>query len=481
MSDETDTPNILLLCSDQQHPAFVGMNPNVPVRTPTIESLAERGTYFEEAVCPVPVCNPCRASIATGYEYDRCGVPANHTDLPLDRPTYQQRLRDEAGYHVMGCGKFDLTTDFPLDITGDDRVERWGYSDAIFNPAKNNTLRRIVSDSNGGPRDPYTKYLADHDLLDNHLEDYLQRDEGATLGEPEGFNAGRWTATFPTTLPDHAYYDNWITRQGETLLERAPDDSPWFLEVNFQNPHDPWDVTEGMYETYRNPDVDFPEPVDPGQFVAPETHQEIRRNYAAMVEHLDQCVDRLLQKVEERGELEETLVVYVADHGEMLGDHGQWAKQSPLQASVGVPFVVAGPGVQNRGTVQDLATILDLHSTFLDYAGVEPAPDVDSRSMRGYLSGDVDRHRDIVYSALSSWRMVYDGQYKLVRGYDPAQRRGDDHEPQAVGRRIAARRREERPAILHEVSESETENLAQAHPDVVEDLSRRMAGFAAIE
>jgi arylsulfatase A-like enzyme len=432
---------------------------------------------FTEAVCPTPVCNPCRASIATGYEYDRCGVPSNNVDLPLDTSTYQQRLRDEADYHVMGCGKFDLTTDFPLDITGDYQVEQWGYSDAIFNPAKNNTLRRITADSNDEPRDPYTNYLIEHDLLDNHLQDYVQRDEATTMGAPENFEPSRWTATFPTTLPDHAYYDNWITRQGRTLLDRAPDDSPWFLEVNFQNPHDPWDITEEMYDMYRSPNVDFPDPTAPDQYIASKTHNEIRRNYAAMVEHLDQCVGRLLNKVEERGELDNTLIVYTADHGEMLGNHGQWAKQSPLQASVGVPFIVAGPGVASRGSVGDPVTILDLHATFLRYAGIEPAPDIDSRSMKNYLGKEVDEHRGIVHSALSSWRMVYDGQYKLIRGYDSKQRQGDDHEPQAVGPTVAERRQRERPVILHEVDKSESKNLADVEPDIVNKLSEKMDSF----
>ena len=345
-------PNILFLFTDQQRPDWLGTNPEVPVRTSNLDVLANRGTQFTNAVCPSPVCNPSRACIASGMEYDRCGVPANNVDYPLNQLMYQQRLRDQAGYHVMGCGKFDLTYDFPLGLSGSHRIEQWGFSDATFNPALNNTVRRIEKDPNSEPRDPYTKYLEENGLLGEHIQDYQRRRE-----------EGRWTVTFPTPLSDEAYYDNWITRQGLDLLADAPDDKPWFLQVNFQNPHDPWDITERMHDLYREPDVTFPSPVASDLDISAETHQEVGRNYAAMIEHLDECVGRFLNTLEERGELKEILIVFSSDHGEMLGDHEQWQKLSPLQASVGVPLIIAGPDVVSMPLREPPATILDLHAT----------------------------------------------------------------------------------------------------------------------
>ena len=112
----------------------------------------------------------------------------------------------------------------------------------------------------------------------------------------------------------------------------------------FQNPHHPWDITESMHQLYRDPDVDFPPPLHSNLEVSAADHQEVRRNFAAMVEHLDQCLGCFVERLEERGELDNTLIVFSSDHGEMLGDYSQWQKLSPLQASVGVPLMIAGPG-----------------------------------------------------------------------------------------------------------------------------------------
>jgi choline-sulfatase len=452
-----DRPNVLFVFTDQLRPDWFSWNPDVPVRTPTLERLADRGVRFDDAICPSPVCNPSRACLATGMEYDRCGVRANVEDLPLDRPTLYERLRDEAGYHVMGCGKFDLQTKFPCGLSGDHEIDRYGFSAGRFTPALNSTVQRIEGDLNDAPRDPYTAYLDQEGLLETHVEDYRRRDA-----------AGQWTATFPTPLPQEAYYDDWITRAGIDLLEQAPADQPWFLEVNLQNPHHPWDVTEEMHGWYRDPDVDFPAPVDSDLDVSAEDHQEVRRNYAAMVEHLDQCLARFLEHLEERGELEDTLVVFTSDHGEMLGDHGQWQKLSPLHASIGVPLVVAGPGVADQDPRSEPVTILDLHATFLEGAGIDPG-DVDSRSMADAFAGG-ETPREVVCSGLSSWRLAYDGRYKLIEGYDPALRTGADFEPMRIAPEHVDRRRAERETILHDLAANETENCAADHPDVVERL-----------
>jgi choline-sulfatase len=465
---ETATePNILFLFTDEQRPDWLGPDPEVPVRTPNIERLVDRGTWFRDAVCPSPVCNPSRACLASGYEYDRCGVPGNSVDYPPNRTTYYERLRDEAGYHVMGTGKWDITSGFPLGLSGNRNCEQWGFSDTRFIPAKGQTVRRIIDDPNDEPRDPYTAYLDERGSLDDIVEDYERRRAAG--------NTTKWIATYPTPLDQEEYYDEWITRAGLDLIDDAPDDEPWFLEVNFQNPHFTWDVTEEMHGWYRDPPVEFPDPVDCDLSVPPGTHQEIRRNYAAMVEHIDRCVGRFLDDLEARGELEDTLIVFSSDHGEMLGDHGQWQKLSPHQASVGVPLVVAGPDVADRDPIDDPVTILDLHATFLDYAGLD-AGDVDSRSMRDCLAGG-DTPRDVVYSGLGSWRMAYDGRYKLIEGYEPDHRYAGQFEPMAVEPENGRRRRAERPQILHDVPESESENVADENPDIVDRLAVDLDAF----
>ena len=460
-----ERPNILLVLTDQQRPDWLEMNPDIPVRTPHLRGLTKRGAWFRNAVCPSPLCVPSRSCLASGNEYDRCDVRDNGAPYHDEQTPYQRRLRDEAGYHVMGCGKFHTgnpTTaagEFVWGLSGDAAKEKWGHSEALFNSGKNGTVLAMAR--HGRPLDAYMAFLKERGEAQTHIDDYARR-----RGEGDRI----FHTTFPTPVSDEGYFDNWITANALRLLDGAPTDRPWFLEVHPQNPHHPWDITPDMHGWYRDPDVEFPQPTCPDGSVSADVHQEVRRNYAAMVEHLDLCLGKLLAKLAERDELDSTLVVFSSDHGEMLGDYGQWQKLSPLQASVGVPLVVAGPGVAGRDPSDAPVTLLDLHATFLDLAGVDPG-DVDSRSMRALFAGDVDRHREVVRSGLSAWRLVYDGRYKLIRGYDPARRTGGhEWEPMAVEPASARRLQRERPVLLYDTHGDERDDLAATHPDIVARL-----------
>ena len=125
---------------------------------------------------------------------------------------------------------------------------------------------------------------------------------------------------------------------------------------------------------------------------------------------------------EKRGESGNTIVVFSSDHGEMLGDHDRWAKQVPYRQSVGVPLLAMGPGVRSGTTSDALVSIMDLAATFLDSANVKRPDDMDSRSLRPLLEGKTRSHRGYVLSGLGSWRMAWDGRYKLIAGFDPARR-----------------------------------------------------------
>jgi choline-sulfatase len=141
----------------------------------------------------------------------------------------------------------------------------------------------------------------------------------------------------------------------------------------------------------------------------------------------------LLDELARRGALDNTLVVFSSDHGEMLGDHNGWGKSKPWQPSIGVPMVLAGPGVQPGMVHRGPATNLDLTATFLDCAGVTVPDTMDSRSLMPLLSGRTDHHRDVVVSALNDWQVAFDGRMKYVKGfgktalYDLAADPGENH------------------------------------------------------
>lgn len=392
-------------------------NRELPLRMPALAEIAARGMRFTRAMCPSPLCAPSRACLASGKEYERCAVPNNQFDYPLDQRTYYQSLRD-GGYRVAGVGKFDLhkaTMDW--GPAGDRLIHEWGFTEGIDNEGKMDALaswsghggaRRVGGEPGAaGPRGPYMKYLQSRGLAETHIEDFKGR-RGA-----HGHNA-----THPTPLPPDAYCDTWIAENGLRFLRGFPKGRPWHLVVNFNGPHSPMDVTEEMHARWQG--VEFPPPVAGASEGSADAesrrmHNAVRQNYAAMLENIDTHVGRFLELVRERGELERTVIVYSSDHGEMLGDHGRWGKSTWYQPSAGVPLVIAGPEVRSGAESGALISTHDLTATFLELAQAETLPEMDSKSLVPLITGRTESHRSHVRSGLDEWRLVWDGRHKLVR------------------------------------------------------------------
>jgi len=165
-------PNILLFFPDQfRYDWVTGNSNNIPVHTSILSRLAGEGVWFRKAIVPSPLCAPSRACLAAGKEYDRCGVPSNRADYPLTQTTLYSLLRDN-GYHVAGCGKFDLhkaTEDWGLD--GKRLLKQWGFSDGIDNAGKMDA----VNSGAHAPHDPYMAYLYRRGLAVEHIADMKKR------------------------------------------------------------------------------------------------------------------------------------------------------------------------------------------------------------------------------------------------------------------------------------------------------------------
>jgi arylsulfatase len=423
-------PNILLLFPDELRHDFTEPSSSIPVRTPVVKRLAEEGVRFTRAITPAPLCAPARACLASGREYDNCGVASNQYNYPLDQRTFYQLLR-KSGYHVMGCGKFDLhkpELDWGLD--GKRLIHDWGFSDGIDNEGKSDGTAAYKR--NGKPMGPFLAYLEKLGLAREHVADYERR---------KGHDQ-----VFPTPLTDEAYGDNWIARNAISLLDAAPKDSPWYLQVNFNGPHPPWDITRAMEKRWRG--TKFPGP-DRGDQFTPDVHDQIRQNYAAMIENIDRRCGEIIDKVKARGELDKTLIVFSSDHGEMLGDRNLWGKLHPFHASVGVPLVVRGLDVRKGVTCGNTVSTVDLPATFLDWAGVERPGTMDSRSLRDFLTKSNASLRDNVLAGMGEWRQVNQGRYKYIRGWG------------------------KEPMLYDLVNDpTETENLVTTKPKVAAEMSR---------
>ncbi len=446
--------NILFFFPDQHRFDWTSLNPALDVRMPNLAALAKSGVSFRHALVASPLCAPSRACLASGREYPRCNVPSNGQDYPLTQPTFYGMLR-ESGYHTMACGKVDLhKASYTWGLDGKHLLPEWGFSDGIDNAGK---MDAILSGSDH-PRDPYMGFLEREHLRQTHIADFHKRGGGHA-----------YSYTAPTPLPDRAYCDNWVAENGLSLLRAAPKNQPWFLVVNFTGPHSPVDITASMEKTCRG--RAFPQPNRCEQFDKP-THVAIRENYSAMVENIDRWLGVYTDELRRRGDLENTLIVYSSDHGEMLGDHGRWGKTLPYHPSASVPLVVAGPGVEPRGASTALVSHIDLGATFLESAGLRVPHDMDARSLWPVLGGKAAHHREVVRSALGKWRLVYDGRYKLITGFDTAARKKQPEAAKAAPP----------PDLLFDLQDDplENTNLASSKGEVVERLRPRLGEEKAV-
>ncbi len=398
-------PNILWICSDQQRFDTIGALGNPHVHTPNLDRLCAEGTAFDLAFCQSPICTPSRSSFLTGLYPSTVHGCRNGNDLWAEAAELVTvTLRDGSGYDCGLSGK--------LHLAG----------------ASQRTEPR--------PRDDgYRTFEWSHSPRDEWGEDHAYRRwvraKGADLGELHA-------AAEP--IPAEYHQTTFCTdRALEFMAEER--DGPWLMSVNMFDPHPPFDPPadyRARFDKDRLPGpwfrdsdleaqarlagVDFQtSPQHPDEFDG----QEIHAAYYAMIELVDENVGRMLDWLDERGERENTLVIFTSDHGEALGDHGLVLKGCRFyEGLVRVPLIISMPGTVQAGRVSDaLVELLDLTPTLLEAAGLEVPPRMQGRSLMPILTGQAsDRaHREFVraeyYSALNSdvpGREEFTGMYATM-------------------------------------------------------------------
>jgi arylsulfatase A-like enzyme len=393
-------PNVLFLFPDQWRgdwfPGVQSLYGSPSLQLPNLERLLERGTQFSQCRSNSPLCVPARACLAQGKRYGNTGVWDNPDTPDPFRPNFLHTLR-AAGYQTLSAGKCDLLghKKYYANSGWSPELGQLGFTKTINQRGKLNSAR---------PQDPrpcpYVAHLRRHDLLETHRQDYAKRHETGDHGQK---------APFPTPLPRKHYTDDFCGRSALDLLQDASPDGPWFLWVNFPGPHDPHDAPRELQQRYD--DAIMPDPHKGEDGVE---HQQLRRNYAAAMSGIDDWCGRLIDAVEQRGERDNTLIIFASDHGEMMGDHSRWAKSTWREPSVHVPFIAAGPGIPAGARDDSLVELIDIAALIQDVTGIDPVPDWDARN-------PLSNPRSIQHSALISpsrenqgWNMVTDGRWKYV-------------------------------------------------------------------
>lgn len=450
--------NILFIMADQFRTAtMTGLGDGI--ETPNIDRIRAMSVFYPQATCPAPLCTPSRASLATGKMPHNCGVIAHDSNLPLDQPTYYQRLV-KAGYRVSVVGKTDLhkKTRF-IRRKGDlPVIHHIGFTDPRETEGKMNSARILRQDSEGKASHlgPYQYHLLHKDpallqkLNDTYVA-YMQKKRPV-------YDA------WETHLEADDFLDNFIGRECCRFLEEDDGEAPWHLLASFAGPHNPWDPPREDFEQVRDLAVSLPPSDDltgkpewvkrraaiQSKGLTDALLQNTKRHYAASVAVIDRWIGQMLDILEARGQLDSTVIIFTADHGEQMGEHGLFEKNVMYEGALKIPLLIHLPGMNSPSESGQLASLMDLGPTLMDLAGASYDPtDLDAVSLLPDLQGDHAPVREVVQSELISTIMLYDGRYKWIRSYNDSSELYDLQED---------------PDELH--------NCIDAHPEVIKRLQK---------
>lgn len=321
------------------------------VHTPHLDRLAAEGHTFTRAVAGAPLCCPARGSLMTGRYPQYSGVAGHEHPMPTGTPTIAGELT-AAGYRTGYFGKWHLDGNRP-DI-GPDTV---GYRSA--------RVRMIPPDRRGGFRD-WWAYENNNRPFDCLLHTNAGQVPAGVpvLDATDGMEQFRAPGYETDALTDMTI--DWIRRQ--------PRDQPFFAVLSVQPPHDPYVAPAEDMARHNAGEVRLRPNVPPSERVRERARRELSGYYAS-IERVDHNLGRLRAALAELGLTDDTHIVFLSDHGDMHGSHGQWRKTSPWEESVRVPFIIGGPSRDHQlaHRLDDLVNQVDLAPTTLGLCGL-PVP-----------------------------------------------------------------------------------------------------------
>jgi arylsulfatase A-like enzyme len=346
-------PNVLLIISDQFRADNLGcMGLNPMQLTPNLDALARHGTLFSSACANQPVCAPARATLFTGQYPEKHGVWKNGIALDPNATTLAGTLR-ESGYSANYIGKWHLA------------------------PGGNGAAGPVARDHRGGFQDlweaanilEFTSHAYEGELFDNE-------------GRPLRFSG--------------IYRTDFLTDRAVRFLKETKKETPFFLTVSYlethhQNDLDVYQPPEKYAKAYRNPFI--PQDLRP----LPGSWPSQLGDYYGCVKGIDDAVGMLLSTLRDRGLEENTIVVFLSDHGCHFKTRNTEYKRSPHESSIHIPLIIAGPGFNRSRKVSELVSQVDLAPTLLDSVGLTVPGSMQGVSMLPLLSGQGNGWRNEVY------------------------------------------------------------------------------------
>lgn len=436
-------PNVLLISVDHWPGSLLGAAGQPSILTPTIDQLAYNGVRFTQAYSECPMCIPARRTLMTGTTSQTHGDRVFDEHLPMrpDLPTLAQTFRD-AGYQAYAVGKLHV---YP-------QRDRIGFDDVILNEEGRLHLGAVADD--------YELFLGDRGYVGQHFYHGMSSNEYVTR---------------PWHLPEEVHVTNWTTHQMARTIKRRDPTRPAFWFLSYSDPHPPIVPPQAYLDMYQ--DVEIPPPVvggwatdfdalphllkdRRGRWPTLTEHQimRARRAFFASCTHIDHQLRLVIGTLREEGLLDDTIILFTSDHGDMLGNHGEWAKSLFYEDSTKVPMILVGVAGDERAghhrTDDRLVGWQDVMPTLLDLAGIAVPDTVEGTSMVG------TQRREWLYGECHegsrSTRMVREGQYKLIY--------------YAVGNHTQLFDLQEDPNELRDLSRS------PEYEETLERLTQRMVG-----
>ena len=397
MPAQTKSPNVVLICVDQWRGDCLSTLGHPDVETPYLDQLAGNGAVMTQAYSAAPTCVPARMGLMTGL------APSNHRrvgyqdGVDFDIPTTLPQTFRDNGYQTQAIGKMHYSPE---------RV-RIGFDDVILHDGYLHYSRK--RDRDPALYDDYLTWLRDQDGA-SAVEDYISN--GVECNSVVARPWDKAEALHPT---------NWVVTEATRWLYRRDPTAPFFLYLSFHRPHAPYDPPQWAFDRYNTGQLRMPEvgdweaealgeyrrDWDPTSHVAQYQDKTVQRamaGYYGHMTHIDTQISRFLQVLGEFGELDNTYVAFISDHGDMMGDHHLWRKGYPYEGSAHVPFILSGPGINPGTQVHEIVELRDLMPTLLELAGLQIPEQIDGRSLAGFLEGSEQR---------TGWREYLHGEHVL--------------------------------------------------------------------
>ena len=399
-------PNILLIVTDDQPPDTIRALGNSYIDTPNLDRLVTGGSAFLRAVAPNPHCVPSRAEIMTGATGFKNGAPPFGKAIDPAMALWARTMA-EAGYHTWYSGKW--MNDGTPNLRGYEETQ------GLYSGGGGGVPRRITypTDYRGSASSGYGGWT----FKTNDGKPDLEKGVGLT----------------PIT-------DRHIADGALDFIQRRPA-QPFFLHVNFTAPHFPLHFPPGYEKKYDPATIPLPpnfrteHPFDHGNTVGgdeqllplPRDSVQVKANIAAtyaLISHLDEQVGRLLEALRATGQEANTIVIFTSDHGMANGSHGLMGKQNMYEHTIGVPLILAGPGVPRGKRFRAQTYLRDLFPTVCEIVGIAIPPTVEGRSLVPVLTGEAAEiypeiyaywHKPTKGAPMPIQRMVRTERWKLIQ------------------------------------------------------------------